>query len=413
MRPPSPRGRAEAPPRRARAARYLAPAALVAAGLTLQFAPWPGAWVDGLYLAGWFPRWQRLATGLTGRTDVSLSLALLGALLTVLAACAAWGLAARPGGQGGVRARRALPLLAAWSVGVLTAWFPLGFGLAYRGGNLAAAAAALPTPDPAVVRGWLLEYLATAAAALDGAASTSDADARVAAADCVNATAAALRRELLPATAPARDAAPAPAARVKELPAGTLLRLGYAGVVSPWLLEPHVDAGLPPVARLGVALHELAHVAGFAQEAEAEAVAHLAGITCDNPNVRYAAAVRLAGGVAAGMDPAATARFVDAWPARAVADTEAAARAAARFEAPLLKGGANAVYDAYLRAQGGADGLAGYGRGTRLGLRLLHRAGALVDAGRGGVGAATPGALAEAAPDERAQVRVAPHEVPE
>src|SRR5690606_28706821 len=87
---------------------------------------------------------------------------------------------------------------------------------------------------------------------------------------------------------------------VKTVPPGALLTVGFSGVVSPWLLEPHVDPAFPPAALTVVALHELAHTAGFAREAEAEAVALLAGLGCDDPAAAYAAAVRAAAGGGAG-----------------------------------------------------------------------------------------------------------------
>jgi len=339
--------------------------------------------VDHLYLATWFPRWQRLSAALTAPVGPSLTLVLLGALLTSLAAFAVWGVWAPLG-------RRALGRLAAWSAAVLVLWFPLGFGLAYRAGTLEAAVAGLREPSAEAARDWLLDALVAAAAALPsgpGALPGAGApEVGAAAARCVAATAADLRAGLLPDTASPAGLSAGPAVRVKELPAGTLLRFGYAGVVSPWLLEPHVDGGLPPVAALGVALHELAHVAGFAREAEAEAVAHLAGITCDDAWVRYAATLRLAGRLSAVLDEGAARAFVSAWPARAVADTRAAGEAVARFESPGLRRATDAAYDAYLRAQGSSDGLAGYDRGTRLGLVLLYRAVPSVGAGGGDPG---------------------------
>jgi hypothetical protein len=161
--------------------------------------------------------------------------------------------------------------------------------------------------------------------------------------------------------------------KVKTVPAGTLLRFGFAGFVSPWLLEPHVDAGLPPTAALAVGLHELAHVAGFAPEADAEAVGLLAGLTCDDARVRYAAASRLAGALAAAMPADRRDAYLANWPERAREDADAAARAAARWRSPRLAAGAARAYDAYLRSQGSREGMRDYDRGTVLVVHVLGR----------------------------------------
>jgi len=367
---------------------------VTAVGLALQLVPWPRAWVDEFYLAGWFPGWSRWAAAVTG-AELSISLLLLGVLLTVLALAAAWALVApRPSRSKGRATGRPSPwrpflTIAAWAVAVLVFWFPLGFALAYKASSLGAAVEAgtgparpsAPTPEA-----WVLAYLNDAAAALPAGAPAGGVGlpseaAQAAASSCVRNTALELRETYLPEAAAGLTLPE----RVKALPAGTLLRMGYAGVMSPWLLEPHVDAGLPPATALAVALHELAHAAGFAQEADAEAVGLLAGVTCHDPQVRYAATLRLATAVRDGLDPEAGNAFAAAWPARAVQDAQAATEAAARYRVELLTQGANTVYDVYLKAQGGPEGLREYDRGTRLALELLLRAG-LLPGPAGGVG---------------------------
>ena len=92
------------------------------AGLALQLAPWPRAWVDEAYLARWFPAWSRAAAAATGAVAPSLSGLVLGVLLTALVLAAAWALVApRPGGPSGRGTGRPSPwrpflTLAAWAV---------------------------------------------------------------------------------------------------------------------------------------------------------------------------------------------------------------------------------------------------------------------------------------------------------
>ncbi|MEJ2665524.1 MAG: DUF3810 family protein [Deinococcales bacterium] len=161
--------------------------------------------------------------------------------------------------------------------------------------------------------------------------------------------------------------------RVKWLPPGTLLRAGFAGVTSPWLLEPHVDAGLPPVARLATAAHELTHAAGFAREADTDAVAVLAGIRCDDPAVRYALALHALSSLAAGMAPDAAAALVKALPPRARGDLQALDSAVARYRLPWLQRATDAAYGTYLRSRGVSGGMADYGRAITLVVQALTR----------------------------------------
>ncbi|HRN19043.1 MAG TPA: hypothetical protein PLU66_08175, partial [Trueperaceae bacterium] len=134
---------------RKRRRRYLVAGIVAAVGLALQLVPWPRAWVDEFYLDGWFPAWSRGAATVTGTTPLSVSLLLLGVLLTVLALAAAWALVApRPRvPKGGAPVWRPSPrrpflTVAAWAVAVLVFWFPLGFALAYKATSLGAAVAA-------------------------------------------------------------------------------------------------------------------------------------------------------------------------------------------------------------------------------------------------------------------------------
>lgn len=409
---------------------FVAAAAVAAAGLVLQYAPWPQPWLDAGFMGWWFPRLTRVTARLAAGVGWSLSAALLAAWLLGLALCALAALVGRRrvGLGGGSRRRsgvgtgdvrrgrhgpwRPFRLALAWPAALLVTAFPLTFGLAYRVSDLKSAVAerkAGRSVDPWVAHagGESLAYrlvavlTATAPGAAEdhpvaGAASEPATSATAssvtgsaadlppalgaAAARCVARTAGALRREFLPATlAPgarrataAADAGlPAVPDRFKTLPAGTLLRGGYAGIVSPWLLEPHVDAGLPAAAGLAVALHEFAHTAGFAREAEAEAVGLVAGLTCDDPDVRYAAALSLARSLLAAASADEEREYLAAWPERARQDARAAEAAARRYRTPALQRATDAVYATYLRSQGGSEGLGEYAGGTALALALI------------------------------------------
>lgn len=333
------------------------PLALLALGLLVQFAPWPPALVERLYLGLLYPAWSAVSSVVADGVGPSLS-ALL-ALLLVAVPLIGW----LSGGRG---AWRGAVLTWWWAAGVLALLFPLTFGLAYRLPPLermvALEAGVLDAAARTAVADEVARRLNASARSGQVDSGSLGADGALAAASrCVAATAAELRGA----------GAPRLPERIKRLPPGLLLRFGFAGVVSPWLLEPHVDAGLPPASALAVALHEFAHTAAFAPEAEAEAVALLAGLNCGDERVRYAAALRLASSLAAAL-PAEEARAYRAtWPERAVHDARAAARAAVRFRSGALAPRVEAVYDLYLRSQGGEAGLREYDRGTDLAVRLL------------------------------------------
>jgi hypothetical protein len=146
--------------------------------------------------------------------------------------------------------------------------------------------------------------------------------------------------------------------RLDRLPAWLLGPLGVGGVVSPWTLEAHVDAGLPAWAGVAVGAHELAHLAGFVHEADAEAVGLLAGLRSAHPHARYAAALR------AWASLPASARAAAPLPPGAGADLERLRAYALASRGPLA-GPAWRLYDAALRASGQEAGVGGYADGIR------------------------------------------------
>jgi hypothetical protein len=169
-------------------------------------------------------------------------------------------------------------------------------------------------------------------------------------------------------------------ATVRRLPAGTLLSGGFAGVQAPWWREPHVDGGLPPAAALATGLHELAHAAGWAGEAETDAIAVLAGLACDDPDVRFATALHglqlvraSCGGCPRPRRGAGARRTLgDAAGGGDVAWAASADAVRAHRLAPVQRA-AEATYDVYLRAHGIEAGMADYGRAAVLLVAALER----------------------------------------
>ncbi len=157
---------------------------------------------------------------------------------------------------------------------------------------------------------------------------------------------------------------------VKTLPRGWLLSSGTSGVTSPFFLEPHVDGGLPPAAFVAVAAHELAHVAGYCTESDADLVAAIAGLSAADPFARYCVALWLFDEVSSGLDDAAEWRA--RLPSEAKEDLAAAREAARRYRLAWLARLQSRVYDSYLKSQRVSDGIESYRRGIELVVRAAR-----------------------------------------
>lgn len=156
---------------------------------------------------------------------------------------------------------------------------------------------------------------------------------------------------------------------VKLTPPGALLFTGQAtGLMVPWTLEAYVDGSLPYAYRLATALHEAAHIAGYAGEAEADFVAAVAGLTSDNASVRYSTAVTFfARSAPYNLLPERYQAIVNYLPERYTRDLEALRAAYERFRAPEpLARLQTGFYHGYLRSQRVDEGVADYGRAITL-----------------------------------------------
>ncbi len=151
---------------------------------------------------------------------------------------------------------------------------------------------------------------------------------------------------------------------VKRTPPGVLLMSGRAtGLIVPWTLEAYVDRALPYPVQLATALHESAHLAGYAGEAEADFMTGLAGLTAQSPSLRYSVALSLFERAARGLTPERLGPTYEDLPARAKRDLNALRRAYNRYKPPPLVTQAQArIYDSYLKGQGVGAGIADYDR---------------------------------------------------
>lgn len=148
--------------------------------------------------------------------------------------------------------------------------------------------------------------------------------------------------------------------RLKSLPAGSLLRAGYAGMIFPLTLEPQVDGALLPYQRVAIGAHELAHAAGFGPEVEADLVALLATFSSGHEYARYSAALDLFGRVTAGLPAAQRLELEAELPERARDDLAGARELSRRYRSAALSGVVNLAYDGFLRGQGVEGGITQY-----------------------------------------------------
>jgi len=151
---------------------------------------------------------------------------------------------------------------------------------------------------------------------------------------------------------------------VTGLPKPTLLtpyfkRAGVDGMINPFSLEVLVNSTVLPFERPFVVAHEWAHLAGYANESEASFVGWLTCLSGDAGS-RYSAWVFLFPHLLRHLGREQRDRLwqeIDAGPMedfRAVSDRVSQA-------VPLVRNGANRVYDRYLRANRVDDGIASYG----------------------------------------------------
>ncbi len=162
---------------------------------------------------------------------------------------------------------------------------------------------------------------------------------------------------------------------IKRTWPGLLLRLGNAsGVTAGFSGEAHVDGGLSETDAVAVAAHELAHLAGFAGEADADAFAAFAGLTASDPYARYAVALHQWWLVVAVLPRAVRQQRVSELPSQAQEDLRVMRLAYVQFQMPeFVQRAQQFVYDLYLKRQGVVAGVEDYSRATGLLVRMMRK----------------------------------------
>jgi hypothetical protein len=165
---------------------------------------------------------------------------------------------------------------------------------------------------------------------------------------------------------------------VPARPKRTLLDLYFrpaavAGMTDPFFLETLVEGDLLPVERPFVVAHEWSHLAGFADEGEANFAGWLTCLRADVP-AQYSGWLFLFGELASSVPPGDRPALIARLGPGPRADLRAIAARLARDVKPQVSAAGWRVYDQYLKANRVEAGAASYAQvirlvlGTRIGL---------------------------------------------
>ncbi|MCC6783949.1 MAG: DUF3810 domain-containing protein [Planctomycetes bacterium] len=140
------------------------------------------------------------------------------------------------------------------------------------------------------------------------------------------------------------------------------------GIYSPFTGEPNVNEHMPDLQKPFVALHEVAHLRGYAREDEANFIAWWVGSRSSDPLTRYSCelnAYRIAIAELHAVDPLEAQLLMTGAP-RAIAGDIAAIRAywlgQPQLATKVLSSISTTTNDLYLKSAGHADGVQSYGR---------------------------------------------------
>ena len=162
-------------------------------------------------------------------------------------------------------------------------------------------------------------------------------------------------------------------------PKSTLLdwyfrRTATDGMTDPYFLETLISSSLLPFERPFVVAHEWSHLAGLAQEGEANFLAWLACVNASNA-AEYSGWLFLYSQLVAALDEERRADLRSALAAGPRADLMAIRERVERDIDPRLAAAGRSLYDRYLKANRVEEGVESYGQVVRLTLGVRFRPG--------------------------------------
>ena len=325
-------------------------AALVCVALVAAVVPLPAQWIEQWYSRGLYPRLQPPVTAVSSLAPI----ALFDVLAAVVLAAGTFALIRGWRARGPAHAIRRLAVSAVVLAAALYLWFLLFWGLNYRRvpleQKLVFEVSRITRGEAVKLARMAIEQV-NALAALPGEASGHGDEG--------------LAYALAEAESALGSGSHAMIARPKSSLLGVYFRqAAIDGMTDPFFLEVIVNPDLLPSERPMVLAHEWAHLAGYADESEANFIAWLACIRAD-PAARYsgwlAAYQHIAGGLPADDRRALAALLAPA----VVADLTAERRRYDRSNR-TVRSAARGAYDTYLRANRIEEGIANYNAVVRL-----------------------------------------------
>lgn len=332
--------------------------ALVAAAVAAAWLPIPASLVERLYSSGLYPAWQRIVTAASNRVPFALF-----DILIVLASVRVLVLLVRlvrPGRRPwALGALGSLVRLAAFAAAVYLV-FLASWGLNYRRVPLEAKldhAAGRVTPEAGAT---LARRLVAGANRLHAEVHRDGEQSWEGVAADLAPTFAAVQQQLR-----GRDATLARPGRPKWSALTYYFeRAGVDGMTDPFFLEVLVNRQILPFERPAVLAHEWAHLAGFADESEANVVGWLVCLQGSRA-AQYSAHLAILWDLLGSLPPGERERLSRGLAAGPRADLEAVAARVARTS-PALQQASWRVYDRYLKANRVEAGVGSYGAALRL-----------------------------------------------
>jgi uncharacterized protein DUF3810 len=339
----------------------IAQTGLVAVALAAAWLPIPPAAVEQWFSNGWYPGVQQLVTPISNLVPFAIfDLLVAGALVFVVATLWRGSVEAR-------RRRRLSPLLqagaavCAFGAAVYLA-FLLLWGFNYR---------RVPMHERLIVEDGLPDRAAVEKLLLDtiGQANRLHASAHHQGWRGDEWQDPMLKQAFAATQAALSDAPHARPGRLKRTIFGPYFRwTGVDGMVDPFALEVLANPDLLPFERPFVAAHEWAHLAGYADEAEANFVGWLTCVRGQAP-AQYSGWLFLYWELGSQVTAADWGRLSPSLAEGPAKDVQAIVERVQRGRFPLLRRVSWRVYDQYLRANGVEEGVRSYGEVIDLILR--------------------------------------------
>jgi hypothetical protein len=337
------------PSQRAARGGRIAAALAIALAAIAAVAPLPPAWVERVFSQGWYPRLQPPVTAVSRVSPIALFDVAVGLLLAVAAVT----IARRWRAEGFLPAIRSAAMRGVIVAAVVYLWFLIFWGFNYRRVPLEHKLAYDATR---VTREQGVELAQTA---------VERANANVEQAKAAPFDAAALAGALgsVQSALGGTPLSSAPQPK-RSLLSWYFRRAAIDGMTDPFFLEIVINPDLLPSERPFVLAHEWAHLAGYADESEANFVAWLTCVRA-SPAAQYSGWLAAYQHIASGLPVADRRALAAALSPPVRADLNAQRERFSR-SSPAVRAAARGAYDTYLRANRIEEGIANYNAVVRL-----------------------------------------------